>query len=43
MIVLALLGGIWIAEFGGSSAMAECQLYAEIIQEPIACKIYMEG
>jgi hypothetical protein len=43
MIVLALLGGIWIAEFGGIDALEECRLYAEIIQEPIACKIYMEG
>lgn len=41
MIVLALLSGIWIAEFQGNSAMFECETFAQIYEAgDVKCKYF---
>ena len=37
MLVLAMLGGIWIAEFGGPYAIYECLDFAREHNESIVC------
>lgn len=47
MIVLSMLGGLWIAEFGGPDAMKECQLFAAVLvittDAPVTCKTFVSG
>lgn len=43
MLVLAILGGIWIGEFGGADAMNECLAYAEIYNLDITCSSLVDG
>jgi hypothetical protein len=43
MIVLALLSGIWIAEFSGPAAMWQCELYAEVYEaEGVKCVVWLK-
>lgn len=43
MVVIAILGGLWIAEFAGPAAQVECELYAELAEvEGIECRTFPE-